>query len=147
MNLNRVLVAGHLTRDPEVRQIGTDRVVANFGLAINSKFKTADGQAKEETTFLDVECWNRTAELVGQYLTKGSGAFLEGRLKLDTWDDGKTGQKRSKLKLVAEHVQFLGEPKERPLRGPASEAHAPGPTTKAALTKAPAGATDDEPPF
>jgi single-strand DNA-binding protein len=106
-NLNRVQIAGHLTRDPESRQIGPDRQVCNFGLAINRRFKGKDGELKEDTVFLDIEAWGRTAELVTQYLTKGAAAYIEGALKLDQWED-KDGQKRSKLKVVADSVQFLG---------------------------------------
>ena len=104
--INRVLLGGNLTRDPVVRALANEQAVANFGLAINRRFKGADGQMKEEVTFIDVEAWGRTAELVGQYLVKGRACFVEGRLKLDTWDD-KDGQKRSKLKVVADSVQFL----------------------------------------
>lgn len=106
LNLNKVMLAGNLTRDPEVRVAGKSSV-ANFGLAINRKYKTGD-EKKEETTFVDVECWGTTAELVGQYLVKGRGAYIEGRLKLDQWDDKESGLKRSKLKVVADTVQFLG---------------------------------------
>jgi len=109
LNLNKVILAGNLTKDPEVRIVGKS-TVANFGLAINRKFKSGD-EKREESTFVDVECWGTTAELVGQYLTKGRGAFIEGRLKLDQWDDKATGQKRSKLKVVADTVQFLSDGK------------------------------------
>jgi single-strand DNA-binding protein len=152
LNYNKVMLAGNLTRDPQVRFFANERAVADFGLAINRRYKGNDGQMKEETTFVDVEAWGRTAELVGQYLTKGSPAFVEGRLRLDSWEDKKDGQKRSKLKVVADTVQFLasrgrgdgapgeggdGEPmerSERPERPAPSRAPAP-----------PAG--DDEPPF
>jgi len=83
LNLNKVILAGNLTRDPQVRFFANERAVADFGLAVNRKFKTNDGQQKEEVTFVDIECWGRTAELVGQYLTKGRPAYIEGRLKLD----------------------------------------------------------------
>ncbi len=111
MNVNKVMLGGNLTRDPEMRFLATgenSRAVANFGLAINHRYKSADGQAKEEVTFVDVECWGKTAELCGQYLTKGRGCFIEGRLKLDSWEDKDTKAKRSKLKVVADSVQFLG---------------------------------------
>lgn len=108
MNINRVLVAGNLTRDPKVRMLDGGRAVAAFGLAVNERYTGKDGAKKETTTFLDVECWGKTAELVGQYLTKGRGCFIEGRLKQDTWEDKATKQKRSKLLVVADNVQFLG---------------------------------------
>ena len=111
-NLNHVQLAGHLTRDPQVRVIANDRTVASFSLAINRRWKTPEGETKEDSTFIDCEAWGRQGELVGQYLTKGSPCYLEGRLRLDQWDD-KDGSKRSKLKVVVESVQFLGRAKER----------------------------------
>lgn len=113
LSFNRVLLAGNLTRDPQVRFFANERAVADFGLAINRRFKGPDGQLKEEVTFIDVEAWGRTAELVGQYLTKGSSCFIEGRLRLDAWTDKKTGEKRSKLTVTAEEVSFLGSRTER----------------------------------
>jgi single-strand DNA-binding protein len=112
LNLNTVVLAGHLTRDPEMRPLAGDKVVANFGLAINRRFKSPDGEIKEESTFIDCEAWGRTAELIGQYLAKGSAAYVEGRLKLDNWQD-KEGQKKSRLKVVVENVQFLGAPRSK----------------------------------
>lgn len=104
LNYNRVMLAGNLTRDPQVRFLSNERAVANFGLAINRRFKGADGAMQEETTFVDIEAWGRTAELVGQYLAKGKPCFVEGRLKLDSWE--KDGVKQSKLRVVADSVQF-----------------------------------------
>lgn len=106
LNLNKVMLAGNLTRDPEVRTLPNGSAIANFGLAINRKYKAGE-ERREEVTFVDVECFGTTAQMVGQYLTKGRGAYVEGRLKLDQWDDKTTGQKRSKLKIVAEQVHFL----------------------------------------
>lgn len=106
-NINRVLLAGNLTRDPQVRFLANERAVADFGLAMNRRYRGADGEMKEDTTFVDIEAWGRTAELVGQYLTKGRSCFVEGRLRLDQWEDKSTGQKRNKLKVVADNVQFL----------------------------------------
>ncbi len=162
-NINRVLLAGNLTRDPQVKFLANERAVANFGLAINRRYKSADGQLKEETTFVDVEAWGRTAELVGQYLVKGRAAFIEGYLKLDSWDD-KDGQKRSKLKVVADNVQFLDSGNRgegRAAAGGASDApggsgasngdqdSAPArPAAAPVRPSAPAGGSvDDEPPF
>jgi single-strand DNA-binding protein len=154
LNLNKVMLAGNLTRDPQVRFFANERAVADFGLAINRRYKTADGQPKEETTFVDVECWGRTAELVGQYLTKGRGAYIEGRLKLDQWDDKESGQKRSKLKVVADTVQFLssgnrdgkgGGPSDA--EGAGDDAAPAGPSSAAPSRPAAAAPSDDEPPF
>ena len=107
VSLNKVYIAGNLTRDPETRFLANESAVCNFGLAVNRRYRGADGEYKEETTFVDIEAWGRTAELVGQYLTKGRGALVEGRLKLDSWED-RDGNKRNKLKVVADNVQFLG---------------------------------------
>lgn len=107
-NFNRVLLAGNLTRDPQVKFLANERAVANFGLAINRRYRGSDGEPREETTFVDIEAWGRTAELVGQYLVKGKGCLVEGRLRLDSWEDQQTGQKRSRLLVVADTVQFLG---------------------------------------
>lgn len=112
LNVNTVILAGHLTRDPELRSIGNDKVVVHFSLAINRRFKSADGEIKEESTFVDCEAWGRTAELIGQYLAKGSAAYVEGRLKLDNWQD-KEGKNRQRLKVVVDNVQFVGPPKAK----------------------------------
>ena len=98
VNYNKVIIAGNLTRDPEVRSLSNDSAVANLGLAVNRRFRDRGGEYQEETTFVDVECWGRTAELVGQYLTKGRACLVEGRLKLDQWED-KEGNRRSKSSL------------------------------------------------
>lgn len=151
VSLNRVILAGNLTRDPQVRFLANEQAVANFGLAVNRRFKGGDGQMKEEVTFIDIEAWGRTAELVGQYLTKGRACFIEGRLKLDSWDD-KDGQKRQKLKVVADNVQFMdsGNRGERPAGAAASgDEGAPAPAAPAsgASAKAAPAPADDEPPF
>jgi len=100
-NVNLVVLAGNLTRDPELRYTPGGMPVASFGIAVNRKSKD-----REETTFVDIEVWGKTAESASEYLKKGSPALIEGRLKLDSWE--KDGQKRSKLKVVGERVQFLG---------------------------------------
>jgi len=105
---NRVVLVGNLTRDPELRYIPSGMAVTDIGLAVNEKRKNANGDWIEETTFVDVTLWGRTAEVVSEYATKGAPLLIEGRLKLDTWDDKQTGQKRSKLKVVGERMQLLG---------------------------------------
>ena len=105
-SFNRVIILGNLTRDPEVRYTPGGTAVAEIGLAVNDKRKDANGEWVEETTFVDVTLWGRTAEVAGEYLNKGSSVLVEGRLKLDTWD--KDGQKRSKLKVVGENLRMLG---------------------------------------
>ena len=107
-NLNKVMIIGNLTRDPELRHTPKGTAVAELGLAINRVWRDEQGQKQEDTTFVDVTLWGRLAEIAQQYLTKGSQAYIEGRLTLDTWDDKATGQKRSKLKVVGETLQLLG---------------------------------------
>ncbi len=108
-NLNRVFLIGNLTRDPELRYTPSGTAVAQLGLATNRKWKDRQsGEMREETTFVDIELWGKQAELAGQYLAKGRPVFIEGRLRLDQWEDRNTGQKRSKLKVVGERFQRLG---------------------------------------
>ncbi|MSR18522.1 MAG: single-stranded DNA-binding protein [Phycisphaerales bacterium] len=106
-SFNRVILMGNLTRDIELKQLASGQSVAKFGLAVNNKFKTKDGELKEEVTFVDCEAWGRQAEVMKQYLTKGRPVLIEGRLKLDQWED-KDQQKRSKLFVVVENFQFVG---------------------------------------
>ena len=105
---NRVILIGNLTRDPELRYTPKGTSVAKFGLAVNRTWRSETGEKKEECTFVDIDVFGKTAENVSQYMRKGSPLMVEGRLRLDTWDDKTTGQKRSKLGVVAETVQFLG---------------------------------------
>jgi single-strand DNA-binding protein len=102
---NRVVLVGNLTRDPELKYIPSGTAVAEIGLAINDRRKNPQGEWVEETTFVDVTLWARTAEVAGEYLSKGSPVLIEGRLKLDSWETD--GQKRSKLRVVAEKMQML----------------------------------------
>ena len=110
-NINKVMLIGNLTRDPELRYTPKGTAVADIGLAINRVWNNEQNQRQEETTFVDVTLWGRQAELAQQYLTKGRTAYIEGRLQLDTWDDKETGKKRSKLKVVGESLQFLPDGK------------------------------------
>lgn len=110
-SFNRVVLAGHMTRDIEIRFTPKGTAVGQSGLAINRKWKTESGEEREEVTFVDFSAWGRSAETLAQYTKKGSALLIEGRLKLDQWDDKQTGQKRSKLSVVVESFQFLGEPK------------------------------------
>jgi single-strand DNA-binding protein len=107
-NLNRVLLIGNLTRDPEIRYTPKGTAVAEIGIAVNRVFSGEDGEKREEVTFVDVTLWSRLAEIAEQYLKKGRPVFIEGRLQLDSWDDKQTGQKRSRLRVVAENIQMLG---------------------------------------
>ena len=110
-SLNRVLLMGNLTRDPELRYIPSGTAVANLGLATNRTYTTQDGERKEEVCYIDIVVWGKTAENCANYLSKGRPVFIEGRLQLDTWET-EDGQKRSKLKVVADRVQFLGGRRE-----------------------------------
>ena len=106
-SFNRVILIGNLTRDPELRYVSSGTAVTDIGLAVNDRRKNANGEWVEETTFVDVTLWGRTAEVAGEYLTKGSPVLIEGRLKLDSWE-GKDGQKHSKLRVVCDRMQMLG---------------------------------------
>ena len=106
MNYNKVLLMGRLTRDIELRYTPSNQAVANIGLAVNHRWRSKEGEQKEEVTFVDCEVWGRQAEVMSQYLSKGRPVFVEGRLKLDQWQD-KDGGNRSKLKVVVESFQFI----------------------------------------
>lgn len=107
-SLNKVMLIGNLTRDPEIRYTPRGQAVADIGLAVNRVYNTETGEKREEVTFIDITLWGRTAEIVHQYCKKGRPLFVEGRLQLDTWDDKQTGQKRSKLKVIGDGIQLLG---------------------------------------
>ncbi len=109
-DFNKVMILGRLTRDPEVRFTPNGTPVCDIGLAVGRRVGGGESgmERREETTYIDVTLWNRQAELAGQYLAKGRELFVEGRLTLDSWDDKTTGQKRTKLKVVCENMQFIG---------------------------------------
>lgn len=109
-SFNKVILVGNLTRDPELRYTPKGMAIAKIGLAVNRNWTSESGEKKEEVTFIDVDIFGRTAENVAQYMRKGRPMLIEGRLRLDQWDDKQTGQKRSRLGVVAETVQFLGSP-------------------------------------
>jgi single-strand DNA-binding protein len=108
-SLNKVLLIGNLTRDPEVKYTPKGTAVCDLGLAVNDSYKAQDGTIKEVVTFVDVEVWGRTAENCKQYLAKGRQVFIEGQLKLDSWETPQ-GEKKSKMRVRADRVQFLGGP-------------------------------------
>ncbi len=105
-NYNKVLLMGNITRDIELKYTANGQAVAKIGLAVNRKWKGQDGALQEETTFIDCDAWGRTAEVMNQYLSKGKPVFIEGRLRLDQWQD-KDGSNRSKLKVVIESFEFI----------------------------------------
>jgi single-strand DNA-binding protein len=110
-SLNKVFLIGNLTRDPELRRTPNGAVVVELGLAVNRTYTTSSGETRDDTAFLDIVVWGRQAETCAQYLQKGSPLLVEGRLQYDSWEDQQTGQKRSKIRIVAERTQFLGRPK------------------------------------
>ncbi|HCN27897.1 MAG TPA: single-stranded DNA-binding protein [Verrucomicrobiales bacterium] len=109
-SLNKVMLIGNLTRDPDVKFTPKGSAVCDIGLAVNRVYTNDNGERIEEVTFVDVTLWGKTAELAGKWLYKGRPVFIEGRLQLDTWEDKQSGQKRSKLRVVGEQMQFLGSP-------------------------------------
>jgi single-strand DNA-binding protein len=144
-SFNKVILVGNLTRDPELRYTPNGKAVTKIGLAVNRAWTSESGEKKEEVTFVDVDVFGRTAENVGQYMRKGSPILIEGRLRLDLWDDKQTGQKRSKLGVVAEIVQFLGSPRGEggaPSAGGSAPVRPPRPAAPAQSV----GDTDGPPP-
>ena len=125
-SLNKVMLIGNVTRDPEVKFTPKGSAVADLGIAVNRTYTNQAGEKTEEVTYIDVELWGRLAEIAGEYAKKGRSIFIEGRLRLDSWEDKQSGQKRNRLKVVGEVLQLLGS---RPGGGPAgadSEGEAPG---------------------
>ncbi|NNF41669.1 MAG: single-stranded DNA-binding protein [Phycisphaerales bacterium] len=139
-NYNKVLLMGRLTRDIELKYTPSNQPVANIGLAVNRKWRNREGQDQEETTFVDCEAWGRTAEVMSQYLVKGRPVFVEGRLRLDQWQD-KDGGNRSKLKVVVDTFQFIDG------GGGGGAGGGGGGGGSRAATPAPAGATTSHQPI
>jgi single-strand DNA-binding protein len=150
-SFNKVILAGNLTRDPELRYTPKGTAVAKIGLAVNRSWKTETGETKEEVTFVDVDAFGRQAEVIAQYMRKGRPLLLEGRLKLDQWEDKNTHQKQSKLKVVLEGFTFIdsrGEGGGAPADGARPRAAAPAATPEApAAEPAGAPAEEDDVPF
>jgi single-strand DNA-binding protein len=107
-NLNKVMLIGNLTRDPELRVTPKGTAICQFSLAVNRKFKDESGGEREEVTYVDIEAWSKQGETIAKYCTKGRPLFVEGRLRLDQWEDKTTKEKRSRMKVVLENFQFLG---------------------------------------
>jgi single-strand DNA-binding protein len=153
-SFNKVILAGNLTRDPELRYTPKGTAVAKIGLAVNRTWKTETGETREEVTFVDVDAFGRQAEVIAQYLKKGRPVLIEGRLRLDQWDDKQTGQKRSKLGVVLEGFSFLdsnrgegGGAPGGPTAGRSAAATAPaaGSAPEAAEAEVPPHEEDDVP--
>lgn len=152
---NKVILVGNLTRDPELRFTPKGTAIARIGLAVNRSWRDANGELKEEVTFVDVDAFGKQAETLAQYMKKGRPLLVEGRLRLDTWEDKQTNQKRSRLGVVLESFQFLdfrggddsgGGGAPRPRSAPASAAPA-APVAPAPQPEAdePPSAEDDVP--
>jgi len=140
-NFNKVLLMGNITRDPELRYIPSGTAVLDLGLAVNRRVKSKDGTWGDEAAFIDVTVWGKQAENCAEYLSKGRPVFVEGYLRMDQWEDKKTGEKRNKLRVTAENVQFLGGRKGG---GPGKpDADAAGPEPEPADTDL----SDDDIPF
>lgn len=156
-NYNKVILIGNLTRDPELRYTPKGTAVAKIGLAINRSWRDANGELKEEVTFVDVDAFGKQAETLGNYMKKGRPIMVEGRLRLDTWDDKQTNQKRSKLGVILESFQFLdyrgseeggsGAPRPRAATPPAAPAAAASASEPAASPGEEAPPSEDDVPF
>src|SRR5437867_9199132 len=145
-NLNKVLLLGNVTRDPEIRYTPKGSAVCDLGVAVNRAYTTDSGEKREEVLFVDVTLWGRTAEVASEYLRKGRPVFVEGRLQMDTWDDKQTGQKRTRLRVVGESMQLLGT--RPPGTGAAAEAAGEDRQTAGPpKPSAPAEPDEDEIPF
>jgi single-strand DNA-binding protein len=141
-SFNKVILAGNLTRDPELRYTPKGTAIARLGLACNRKWKSETGELKEEVTFVDVDAFGKQAETIGQYLKKGRPILIEGRLRYETWEDKQTKQKKSKLGVVLENFQFLDSGN----RGEGGAAEAPAARPAPAAASAPASGEADGPP-
>jgi len=149
-NFNKVILAGNLTRDPELRYTPKGVAIARLGLAINRTWKSETGETKEEVTFVDIDAFGRQAEVIAQYMKKGRPFLVEGRLRQDTWEDKNTHQKQSKLKVVLEGFSFIdsGRGDNAAPSGPrASAAPAAAPAAPAAAEAEPAEPEQDDVPF
>src|ERR1044071_3173112 len=150
-SFNKVIIAGNLTRDPELRYTPKGTAVARFTLAVSRNYTTENGEKKEEVSFIDVDAWGRQGEVISQYMKKGRPFLVEGRLKQDTWEDKNTHQKQSKLKVVLESFSFIdsnraegGAPSPAMARPTASVQNASAP---APVNEEPGAPSDDDVPF
>ena len=151
-NLNKVMLIGNLTRDPELRVTPKGTAICTFSLAVNRKFKDESGGEREEVTYVDIEAWGKSGETVSKYCTKGRPLFVEGRLRLDQWEDKTTKEKRSRMKVVLENFQFLGSRGDSPAAGgeggePRYSSPAPRPAAPKTAAPAPQENLDEDVPF
>jgi single-strand DNA-binding protein len=145
-SLNRIFLIGNLTRDPESKQLPSGTSVTELGLAVNESYTDKSGQKKDEVVYVDVSVFGQASAFISQYGSKGKSVFIEGKLRLETWDDKQTGQKRSKLKVVAVSVQLFGSrqdsaapssPAPRPVAMPQRQAPRPAPRPQPASVATP----------
>lgn len=129
-SFNKVILIGNLTRDPELRSLPSGNSIARLSLAVNRTYLDKEGNRKEETTFLDVDAFGKQAETIAKYCTKGSGLLVEGRLKLDTWEDKNTRERRSKLGIVLETFQFIGSSRRNDAGTPTGYDSVPAPKAR-----------------
>ena len=157
-SLNKVLLMGNLTRDPELRVTPKGTPICQFSLAINRQFKMESGESREEVIFVDVEAWGKQGETIAKYMTKGRPLYVEGRLRLDQWEDKNTKEKRSRMKVVLEQFQFLGDSRGGAGGGgqgtepgmdqsPAPERHSPPPRPGAGSKPSSPENLDEDVPF
>lgn len=156
-NFNKVYLIGNLTRDPELRVTPKGTAICQFGLAVNRQFKDESGAMRDDTTFVDIEAWGKQGETISKYCQKGRPLFVEGRLKLDQWEDKTSGQKRSKMKVVLENFQFLGSGQrdggsggggsEFDQSAPSPERHSPPPRASGGARPASTENLDEDVPF
>ncbi|HWA28689.1 MAG TPA: single-stranded DNA-binding protein [Lacunisphaera sp.] len=150
-NLNKVMLIGNLTRDPELRVTPKGTAICTFSIAVNRKFKDDSGGEREEVTYVDIEAWGKSGENISKYCTKGRPLFVEGRLRLDQWEDKNTKEKRSRMKVVLENFQFLGGGRGEGGGGEGGEArsYAPraGAAPKPAASAPPQENLDEDVPF
>jgi single-strand DNA-binding protein len=144
-SFNKVILMGNLTRDPELRYTPKGTAVAKLGLAVNRSWRNAEGQQQDETTFVDVDAFGKQAETLGQYMQKGRPILVEGRLKLDQWEDKNTGQNRSKLGVILEKFSFVGGGSQNGGTTSTPQATAPPPTSE--VPPFDDGPSDDDVPF
>jgi len=145
-SFNKVILAGNLTRDPELRYLPKGTAVAQFAIAVSRTWKSETGETKEEVNFIDIEAYARQAEVIAQYMRKGRPLLIEGRLKQDTWEDKDTHKKRSKLKVVLEGFSFIDSKGTDAGPAPADAPRRPAPAAKPPETKPPEGAEGGEAP-
>lgn len=148
-NLNKVMLIGNLTRDPELRVTPKGTAICQFSLAVNRKFRDESGADREEVTYVDIEAWGKSGENIAKYCSKGRPLFVEGRLRLDQWEDKNTKEKRSRMKVVCDNFQFLGSARDAGGAPGSGEARSFAPRGNAPQPSAPAAQEnlDEDVPF